>query len=311
MTTAYNFLKESRVHLVYGGSRYLLKTTPDVSFSQTFAEDAYEVKTLHDQTKMFQGTSVTKANPADFSFTVHLTTEKDETIVKSLLTDYDSTEGQIRVNSFDLYIVTAESTFKLNECVMVNGDFNLAKGSALTLTVSGQAQKLERVGHGYDPIVGRTPYSLPGSLVSASSTRTPTLSLIDVEVSGSDVSNIISATLSVQNEIEWTPYETLQSSLSVTSASNAMYPSGFTLGRRVVSGNIVQYITSNNSSTVQTFNTDTTVRVKTVVNGSTFLDANLANCMFTKRTTPADVFTQAFDYRLIGNPANLSTVITY
>jgi hypothetical protein len=301
--TAYNFLKESNVHLVYGGSRYLLKTTPDVSFSQTFAEDAYEVKTLHDQTKMFQGTSITKANPADFSFTVHLTTEKDETIVKSLLTDYDATEGQTRVNSFDLYIVSGESTFKLNECVITNGDFNLAKGSALTLTVSGQAQKLERVGN--------ASYSLPGSLVSASSTRTPTLSLIDVEVGGSDVSNIISATLSVQNEISWTPYETLQSSLSVTNASNAMYPSGFTLGRRVVSGNIVQYVTSNNSSTVQSFNTDTTVRVKTVVNGSTFLDANLANCMFTKRTTPADVFTQSFDYRLIGNPANLSTVITY
>ena len=300
---AYNFLKESNVHLVYGVSRYLIKTTPDVSFSQTFAEDAYEVKTLHDQTKMFQGTSITKANPADFSFTVHLTKEKDETIVKSLLTDYDTTEGQTRIKTFDLYIVTGESTFKLNECVLINGDFNLSKGSASTLAVAGQAQKLERVGD--------ASYSLPGSLVSASSTRTPTLSLIDVEVGGSDVTNIISATLSVQNEISWTPYETLQSSLSVTSASNAMYPSGFTLGRRVVSGNIVQYITSNNSSTVQTFNTDTTVRVKTVVDGSTFLDANLANCMFTKRANVADVFTQTFDYRLVGNPANLSTVITY
>ena len=300
---AYNFLKESNVHLVYGGSRYLIKTTPNVSFSQTFAEDAYEVKTLHDQTKMFQGTSITKANPADFSFTVHLTKEKDETIVKSLLTDYDTTEGQTRIKTFDLYIVTGESTFKLNECVLINGDFNLSKGSASTLAVAGQAQKLERIGD--------ASYSLPGSLVSASSTRTPTLSLIDVEVGGSDVTNIISATLSVQNEISWTPYETLQSSLSVTSASNAMYPSGFTLGRRVVSGNIVQYITSNNSSTVQTFNTDTTVRVKTVVDGSTFLDANLANCMFTKRANVADVFTQTFDYRLVGNPANLSTVITY
>ena len=278
-------------------------TGPNVSFSQTFAEDAYEVKTLHDQTKMFQGTSITKANPADFSFTIHLTKEKDETIVKSLLTDYDTTEGQTRIKTFDLYIVTGESTFKLNQCVLINGDFNLSKGSASTLAVAGQAQKLERIGD--------ASYSLPGSLVSASSTRTPTLSLIDVEVGGSDVTNIISATLSVQNEIEWTPYETLQSSLSVTSASNAMYPSGFTLGRRVVSGKIVQYITSNNSSTVQTFNTDTTVRVKTVVDGSTFLDANLANCMFTKRANVADVFTQTFDYRLVGNPANLSTVITY
>ena len=299
----YNFLKESKVHLVHGGNRYKLLTGPDVSFSQTFAEDAYEVKTLHDQTKMFQGTSITKANPADFSFTVYLTTEKDETIVKSLLTDYDATEGQTRIKTFDLYIVSSESTFKLNECVLLNGDFNLSKGSATTLNLAGQAQKLERVGN--------ASYSLPHSQVSASSTRTPTLSLIDVEVSGSDVSNIISATLSVQNEIEWTENSTLQSSLSVTSASNAIYPTGFTLSRRVVSGNIVQYITDSNSSTVQSFNKDTSVRVKTVVDGSTFLDANLANCMFTKRADTAEVFTQTFDYRLVGNPANLSTVITY
>ena len=301
--TSYNFLRESKVHLVHGGNRYLLVTSPNVSFSQTFAEDAYEVKTLHDQTKMFQGTSITKANPAEFSFSISLTTEKDETIVKALLTDYDATEGQTRINTFDLYIVTGESTFKLDECVITNGDFNLSKDSPLTLSVSGQASKLERVGN--------ASYSLPSSLVSASSTRTPTTNIIDVEVGGSDVSNIISATLSVQNDIQWTPYETLHNSLSVTNASNAMYPSGFTLGRRVVSGNIVQYVTSDNSSTVQSFNTDIAVRIKTLVNGSTFLDANLANCMFTKRMDQSEVFTQTFDYRLIGNPANLSTVITY
>jgi len=139
---AYNFLRESNVHLVYDGSRYLLKTTPEVLFSQTFAEDAYSVKTLHDQTKMFQGTSITKANPADFSFAVHLTEEKDESIVLDLLVDYDSTGSNIK--SFDLYVVTGESTFKLEGCVITNGDFNLAKGSPLTLNVSGNAKKTRK-----------------------------------------------------------------------------------------------------------------------------------------------------------------------
>ena len=297
----YNFLRESSVHLVYGGSRYNLKTTPEVSFSQTFAEDAYQVKTLHDQTKMFQGTSITKANPADFSFAVHLTKEKDESIVLDLLVDYDSTGSNIK--SFDLYIVSGESTFKLNECIITDGQFELSKGSPLTLIISGQAQKLERVGD--------ETYSLPGTLQSASATRTPTLSLLDVEVSGSDVSNLVAATLTLQNEISWTPYETLQNSLSVTSASNAMYPSGYTLQRRVVSGNITQFLTSNNSNTMQTFNTDTGVRIKTLVDGSTFLDANLTNCMFTKRTSVAEAFTQVFDFRLLTNPADLSTLISY
>ena len=301
--TAYNLLRESSVHIVHNGSRYLLKTTPEVSFSQTFAEDAYEVKTLHDQTKMFQGTSVTKANPANFSFAVHLTQEKDESIVKSLLTDYDTSNGEQLLKSFDLYIVTGESTLKLEGCVITQGEFNLAKGSPLILTVSGQAKQLSRVGN--------ASYSLPGSLVSASSTRTPTLSLLDVEVDSTDVPNLATATLQVQNNINWTPFETLQNSLSVTSASNAMYPTTYTLGDRVVSGNITQYLTSNNSSTFQSFDTSANVAVKTIVNGSTFLNANLTGCMFTKRSNVAEAYTQTFDFRLVNSPANLGTIITY
>ena len=301
--TAYNLLRESSVHIVHNGSRYLLKTTPEVSFSQTFAEDAYEVKTLHDQTKMFQGTSITKANPANFSFAVHLTQEKDESIVKSLLTDYDTSNGEQLLKSFDLYIVTGESTFKLEGCVITQGEFNLAKGSPLILTVSGEAKQLSRVGN--------ASYSLPGSLVNASSTRTPTLSLLDVEVDSTDVPNLATATLQVQNNINWTPFETLQNSLSVTSASNAMYPTTYTLGDRVVSGNITQYLTSNNSSTFQSFDTSANVAVKTIVNGSTFLNANLTGCMFTKRGSIVEAFTQTFDFRLVNSPANLGTIITY
>jgi len=301
--TAYNLLRESSVHIVHNGSRYLLKTTPEVSFSQTFAEDAYEVKTLHDQTKMFQGTSVTKANPANFSFAVHLTQEKDESIVKSLLTDYDTSNGEQLLKSFDLYIVTGESTFKLEGCVITQGEFNLAKGSPLILSVSGQAKQLSRVGDAN--------YSLPGSLVSASSTRTPTLSLLDVEVDSTDVPNLATATLQVQNNINWTPFETLQNSLSVTSASNAMYPTTYTLGDRIVSGNITQYLTSNNSSTFQSFDTSANIAVKTIVNGSTFLNANLTGCMFTKRSNVAEAYTQTIDFRLVNSPANLGTIITY
>ena len=301
--TAYNLLRESSVHIVHNGSRYLLKTTPEVSFSQTFAEDAYEVKTLHDQTKMFQGTSVTKANPANFSFAVHLTQEKDESIVKSLLTDYDTSNGEQLLKSFDLYIVTGESTLKLEGCVITQGEFNLAKGSPLILSVSGPAKQLSRVGD--------ASYSLPGSLVSASSTRTPTLSLLDVEVDSTDVPNLATATLQVQNNINWTPFETLQNSLSVTSASNAMYPTTYTLGDRVVSGNITQYLTSNNSSTFQSFDTSANVAIKTVVNNSTFLNANLTGCMFTKRSNIAEAYTQTIDYRLVNSPANLGTIITY
>ena len=303
--TSYNFLRESNVHLVYGGSRYLLKTAPDVSFSQTFAEDAYEVKTLHDQTKMFLGTSVTKANPADFNFQVALTQEKDESIVKSLLTDYDTSTGEQLLKKFDLYFVSGESTFKIHDCVITNGDFIMERTKPLTLSVSGQGTKLERVGN------ASYVDSLSESLVSPSSTRTPVKALLDVEVGGADVTNLVSTTLSVQNNIDWTPYETLHESLSVTNASNAMYPSAYSLKDRVVSGNIVQYTGNNNSTTAQSFNTNTSVAVKTIDQNSTFFNANLSGCMFTKRLNVAEVFTQTFDYRLVTSPANLGTIITY
>lgn len=301
--SGYNFLRESELHIHYGSNRYNVKITPDLSFSQTFAEDAYSVKTLHDQTKMFQGTSVTKANPADFSFEVHLTSEKDESIVLDLLTDYDTTSGEQLLKSFDMYIVSNESTLKLEGCIITSGEFNFAKNSPLLLSVSGQAKKLSRVGD--------ENYSLPGSLQSASATRTPTKPLLDVEVDGSDVSNLATATLSVQNNIEWTPYETLQNSLSVTSASNAMYPSNYSLKDRVVSGNVTQFHTSSNSSEYQTFDTSTNIDIKTIVSGSTFFHANLDGCMFTKRSSPGEVFTQTYDYRLVNSPTDLGTIITY
>ena len=62
---------------------------------------------------MFQGTTITKTNPADFSFTIALTTAKDETSVKSPLKDYNATEGHTKNKNFNTYIVTGQSKFKL------------------------------------------------------------------------------------------------------------------------------------------------------------------------------------------------------
>ena len=301
--SGFNFLKESELHIVQGSNRYNVKITPALSFSQTFAEEAYQVKTLHDQTKMFSGTSITKANPANFSFETHLTTEKDESIVLDLLTDYDTSSGEQLLKSFDIYLVSNTQTLKIEGCVITQGEFKFEKGGHLRLAVSGNGKKLERVGD--------ENYSIPGNLQSASSTRTPTTPVLDVEVSGSDVTNLAAATLSVQNNIEWTPYETLQNSVDVTSASNAMYPSSYSLTDRVVSGNITQFFSSANESEFQTFNTNTSVRIKTLVNGNTFFDANLSGCMFTKRSAVAEVFTQTYDYRLVASPSDLGTIITY
>ena len=301
--SGFNFLRESEVHIVYGSNRYNVKVTPELSFNQTFAEDAYSVKTLHNQSKMFRGTSITKANPANFSFATHLTTEKDEQIVLELLTDIVTTTGDQQLKSFDLFVVSTNGTFKIEGCVITQGEFRFGKDRHLILQVSGQGKKLSRVGN--------ESFSLPGNLQSASTSRTPTKPLLDVLVSSSAVSNLVAATLQVQNNIQWTPYETLQNSLSVTNATNAMYPSDYSLVDRNVSGNITQFHTDANASEYQTFNTNTSVQIRTRVSGNIFFNANLAECMYTKRSNPSEVFTQTYDFRLVGTPDDLGTRITY
>tara|TARA_B100000214_G_scaffold131728_1_gene93639 strand:+ start:1292 stop:2200 length:909 start_codon:yes stop_codon:yes gene_type:complete len=299
----YNFLKESSVFIVHGGSRYRIYTTPEVSISQTFAEDSYTVKTLHDQTKMFEGTTITKANPANFSFGVYLTEEKDETIVKSLLTEYDTSSGEQLLKTFDLYIVSTESAFKIENCHIKTGDFLLNVERPLTLNVSGQGEKLTRVGD--------STYTVPGSVVSSSATYTPTTPVLDVEIGGTDVPNLVNTTLSVQNNTDFKKHETLQNSLSVTNKTNAMYPSGFSLDNRIVSGNITQFVTSTNSSDFFDFSTNSSIAIKTLVNGTTFFNANLSGCMFTKRLQTGQALQSVSDFRLATSPANLNTIITY
>ena len=299
----YNFRRESSVFIVHGGSRYAINTTPEVSISQTFAEDSYTVKTLHDQTKMFDGTTITTANPASFSFGVYLTEEKDETIVKSLLTEYDTSSGEQLIKTFDLYIVSTESTFKIENCHLQNGDFQFDIDGPLLLNVSGQGEKLTRAGD--------STFTVPGTVVSSSATYTPTTPVLDVEIGGTDVPNLVNATLQVQNNTNFKGYTTLQNSLSVTNNTNAMYPSGFFLENRVVAGNITQFLTSGNSSSFFDFSTNSNITIKTLLNGGTFFQAALTGCMFTKRIQVGEAFQDVIDFRLVSSPANLNSIITY
>ena len=159
--------------------------------------------------------------------------------------------------------------------------------------------------------VGDSTYTVPGSVVSSSATYTPTTPVLDVEIGGTDVPNLVNATLSVQNNTNFKGYDTLQDSLSVTNNTNAMYPSGFFLEDRVVSGNITQFLTSNNSSSFFDFSTNSNITIKTLLNGGTFFQAALTGCMFTKRIQVGEAFQDVIDFRLASSPANLNTIITY
>ena len=182
---SYSFLKESKLFIVYSGSRYRIYTSSAISFSQTFASDSFSVKTLHDQSKMFDGATITKANPANFTFDVPLTKEKDESIIIDLLSDV--TDGQLK--SFDVYLQSNQSTFKLENAIITGGAIDFGRDNPLTVRLQGEGTKFSKVGD--------ESYSMPGSLQSESATRTPLMVYPVVSIDSLDMNNILSTTVNI------------------------------------------------------------------------------------------------------------------
>jgi hypothetical protein len=301
---SYSFLKESKLFIVYGGNKYRIYTTTALSFSQTFAQDSYPVKTLHDQAKMFEGATITSANAVDFSFTVPLTKEKDESPIIALLQGLDSEE---QLTSFEMYIQTGSATFKVDGAVITSGDFNISPRSQFVINVSGQGTKLEKVGD--------ESYTIPGSLQSESSSRTPLLVYPVVSIDSLSMSNIISTNINIQNNITWTEYETLQKSLLVTNASNIMRPSEYVVEKRIISGIINQYQTDNNINQFDDFSTNSNITIKAVEVGKAasatpFFQIQLNPASFTARMNPGAIYQNSYDFNCLDTTNSVADLIT-
>ena len=297
---SHSFLRESKLYLEYSGTKYRIYTTTAISFSQTFAEDSYPVKTLHDQSKMFEGSIINKANPASFSFDVPLTVEKDESVVMTLITGESTNDI---VPSFTLWVQTGSSTFKIENCVITSANIAFNPKEQIKVSVEGKGTKLTRVGD--------ESYNL-GTIQSESSTRTPLLVYPTVTVDSLDMSSIISVTVQIQNNIEWTPHKTLQQSLAVTNSSNAMFPSAYTVKTRTVSGAIQQYQTDDNITQFDDFSTSSalTITGKNASNNADFWKLTLNPIMYTARMQTGDVYSQSYDYRSLDNGEQLNAQIS-
>ena len=299
---SYSFLKESKLYIVYGGSNYRIYTSSAISFSQTFASDSYSVKTLHDQSKMFEGATITKANPANFEFDVPLTKEKDESIIIDLLSDV--TDGQLK--SFDVYLQSNQSTFKLENAIVTGGAIDFGLDNPLTIRLQGEGTKFSKVGD--------ESYTIPGSAQSESATRTPLMVYPVVSVDSLDMNNITSVTVNIQNNIDWTPFETLQNSLAVTDASNVMRVSNYVVNKRIISGAISQYQTDNNINQFDDFSTNANITLKGIkiedaADATPFIQLALNPATFTARMNPSEVFMQSYDFSYTGS-ATVDSIIT-
>ena len=289
----YNFKQEAQVFVVSGGNRHRIDVS-DISFSQTFSEKSYPVKTLHAQSNVFEASVINKANVANFEFKLPALVESDYTILETLL---------IGASSFDLFVKTEADIFKLETAVITNGSFVIERSRPLSLEISGEAAKLTR---------GET---LTGTAQSRSTTSNYTLPILEITIGNTSISDVLSVGMELQNEINWTPYTTINSALSATNASNSMYPSAFTLKKKILSGSISQYLTDDNTTDVHDWNTNASITVKAGngQSGNNFRGFSFgpATCTFTNRINAGNIFRQSYDWRMTQNPSDLATILKY
>lgn len=293
----YSFLKDAEVYIVEADStKTRLDVTSDISFSQTFTDKTYPQKTLHEQHKMHEASSIKKANPANFEFTMPALTQTTLDRVFNLLVDYKT--GTNTLNTFNLYIKLDNDVYKLHDCVITNGTFIIEKLENLKLTIAGEAKKLTR-----------------GNSISTVARGTRTEQKVDYLTVKADsttlTQGIYKVSVEIQNEIKWLPYETVNDALGVTNAGNSMYPSEFTLNKRILSGSIGQYVLSTFNSDVQSWKTGVDIVIKAGESATQGFQFDLSNCTFTNRATVEDVFTQSYDWKMNDNPADLGSVVTY
>ena len=296
---SYNFLKQAQVFIVDSSNNQYELEVSNVDFSQTFTENSRKVKTLHTQ-NMFEASVINKANPADFQIDAFALQQADNKVVFDRLLDYAT---------FDLYIKTEESTFKLEKAVITNGTFLIEQLKPLSISVSGQASKLSRVGNGS--------YTIPGTVVARSSTITHNQLLhTKVVLGGTDISSrLVSVSLELQNEVSWNPYTTVHGGVAVVADSDTMYPTDFTVSKRILAGNITRFLTDTNSGDIQSWDNNTTLNIKAgnIVSGSLTqgFEFNISNCSYTNRASVATAFTESYDWRMTQNPTSMTDVITY
>jgi len=293
----YNFKKDAEVYIVYDGTTTRLDVTEEISFSQTFTDKTYPQRTLHEQHKLHEASNIKKANPAAFAFTIPVLTQITLDVIFNLLVDFKV--DTYTLDTFDLYIKLPNDVYKLEKCVITNGTFIIEKLENLKLGIQGQASKL----------TNDSTITIPGLAGATRSTRTEQkLDYLYVRVDSTDLTQgLYKVAIELQNDIKWTPYETLNDALLVTDAATSMYPSNFTLEKRILSGSVGQYVLSNYNEDVQTWKTGVPLIIKAGESATQGFQVALTDCTFTNRNDVADVFTQTYDWKMNDNPTALGT----
>ena len=281
----YNFKRNSKLYLVYGGLKYKLEIYPDLSMSQTFNEQGVPRKTLHDQTALHEHAVIVKANAASFSFTVPFFDQS--TIQKELELSTSYTNGVAPY--FDLYIQSDNIIYKIEKAVFETTTFNLSRNSPITVSLSGSGSKITQV------------TSIPGVLQNTPTREYTRVSSLEVGINSTTLSSVTNINIEVDNDIAWTKNDTLDQSL----AGNIIFPANFVLSGREVKGSVTHFVTSDNKSELVNTSTSATLLLKV---NSTLLQFNLPSVVFTRRDDMNDLIVRTYDFRLNTNSQSIKPI---
>jgi hypothetical protein len=292
----YNFKKNAKAYIVTSNGTHRIDIYSDITASQTFDEQGYKRKTLHNLNDLHEHAVLNNANPANFSFTTPIPNLDYDPIVLTLGSDY--TSGNL--NSFDLYIQFDNVIYVLNKCIIESMNFNIEMKAILTVSVSGTASKLFKFGN-----VGTA--RIPG-IDSADSNFSRTYTRVDrmsTFITNVSLGSIAAINMDLKNDVSWSAYKTLNDVVK----STMMYPDSYVLQGRTLSGSITQFITSENSDTL--FDTSVNASVNIGIycldysSTNTLLRFTLPSVVFTRRLNFEELINRVYDFRLNSN----STVV--
>ena len=301
-------LRESKVYIQTTNLMGVVSTfrlhVQNIEFNQAFKQESYKTKTLQEQSSWYEGSSITTANNANFSISIHMVDESSTHQHKliELLLETDTRT----LKTFTLFIdpEKEDKMYKIESCIITSGSFNLPRGGIMTADFEGQGTKLTRINK--------------VTLTDSSYDTTPTFAIarrVDVTVNSQALENVLGVTLEVQNDVEWTKSKTLQNSLSVTDASDSVYPANFVLSKRTVAGNITQYVNqkvTQSNANIQSWKENIPIHIKAGLATSNYqLNAQLTPCSYTNRVNPSEAFTQSYDFRLLRQVTPLNTLIQH
>lgn len=290
----YNFKKNAKLYIVEldgngtATNQHSIEIYSDITASQTFDEQGYKRKTLHNLTDMHDHAVVNNANVANFSFTTPILDVAATPIVLTLGREYSS--GTL--TSFDAYIQSDNVIYKLTKCIIESLAFNIEREAILTASISGTASKLSKFGN-----VGAV--TVPGTPVSIGSKSYAYIHKMNVSVNGVVLDSIASINIDLKSDMSWSSNNTVNEAV----AGTMMYPTSYVMQGRTFSGSITQFLTSVNVDSLTDTSTTAPIVISIYNKGAStaILEFNLPSTVFTRRLNFEELINRVYDFRLNTN----------